>query len=90
MESHISHDLAKVFTRDPKAYSTQNLEKHLKLTDLALNNFDIRKLYLYQASNFEFIKSNYALESYSPVEDLYRDKRYQWLHDLAHPVLTVI
>ena len=46
MEGHISNDLAKVFTRDPKAYKLKNIPKHIKLRDLQLNSFDIFKVYL--------------------------------------------
>ena len=46
MEGHISNDLAKVFTRDPKAYKLKNIPKHIKLRDLQLNGFDIFKMYL--------------------------------------------
>lgn len=45
MEGHISNDLAKVFTRDPKAYKLKNIPKHIKLRDLQLNGFDIFKMY---------------------------------------------
>lgn len=47
MESHISHDLAKIFSRDPKGYSVNNLSKLIRLRDLYLNGYDIRQIYLY-------------------------------------------
>lgn len=47
MESHISHDLAKVLSRDPKGYSINNLAKHIKLRDLYLNKQNIKQIYLY-------------------------------------------
>lgn len=47
MEAHISHDLAKVFSRDPKGYSVKTLPKHLKLRDYYLNKINIRNLYIY-------------------------------------------
>ena len=46
MEAHISHDMAKRFSRDPKAYSPNYISKHLKLNDCNLNNIDIYKLYI--------------------------------------------
>lgn len=46
MEAHISHDMAKKFSRDPKAYSPDYITKHLKLNDCKLNNVDIYKLYI--------------------------------------------
>ena len=46
MEGHISHDMAKKFSRNPKAYSPDYITKHLKLNDCKLNNVDIYKLYI--------------------------------------------
>ena len=47
MEAQISHNLAKVFARDPKGYKVKHLYKHIKLRDLQLNNSNIKELYLY-------------------------------------------
>ena len=49
MESQISHNLAKVFARDPKGYKVHNLSKHIKLRDLQLNGYDIKNIYLYSS-----------------------------------------
>ncbi len=46
MEGHISHNLAKHFTRDPKAYSYNNIDKHAFLRDLYVNKIDIKDLVL--------------------------------------------
>lgn len=47
MEAQISHNLAKVFARDPKGYKVKHLYKHIKLRDLQLNKINIKELYLY-------------------------------------------
>lgn len=47
MEAQISHNLAKVFARDPKGYKVKHLYKHIKLRDLQLNKTNIKELYLY-------------------------------------------
>ena len=46
MESHISHNLASIFTSRPKAYEIKNLERYVSLRDLHLNDVDILKAYL--------------------------------------------
>lgn len=53
MEAHISHDLAKILSRDPKAYSVANIPKHIKLRDLQLNGKDIKKIYLYSNNHIQ-------------------------------------
>ena len=58
MESHISHDLAKVFSRDPKAYSIKTIPKHIQLRDLKLNGVSIKEIYLYS-------KNHIRVEDYS-------------------------
>ena len=45
MESHISHNLASIFTSRPKAYDVDNLKRYVSLRDLHLNNVDIQMAY---------------------------------------------
>ena len=51
MESHISHNLADLFTARPKAYSENGLRKLLKLRMLKVNKVNIKELYLKQLIN---------------------------------------
>lgn len=46
MESHISHILAKPFGSRPKGYSSQNIEKYLKINDDFNNGINIYDLYM--------------------------------------------
>ena len=43
MESHISHDIAKPFSYEPKAYSTRHIQKLIKLQEYKLNGINILK-----------------------------------------------
>ena len=58
MESHISHDLAKVFARDPKAYSKKHLPKHILLRELNLNKYDLKSIYLYSNNFIEHVDNS--------------------------------
>ena len=46
MESHISHNIASIFTSRPKAFKVDNLKRYISLRDLFLNNVDIQDAYL--------------------------------------------
>ena len=51
MESHISHDIAKPFSYEPKAYSTRHIQKLVKLQEYKLNGINILNLYLNSCNN---------------------------------------
>ena len=53
MESHISHDVAKYFSYEPKAYGQRHIEKPLKLRQHQLNGVNIISLYLNTCDNTE-------------------------------------
>lgn len=53
MESHISHDIAKFFSYEPKAYSTRHIQKLIKLQEYKLNGINILNLYLNSCNNQE-------------------------------------
>ena len=53
MESHISHDVAKYFSYEPKAYGQRHIEKLLKLRQHQLNGVNIISLYLNTCDNTE-------------------------------------
>jgi len=46
MESHISHNVAKYFSFEPKAYSKRRIQKLIKLQEYKLNGINILGLYL--------------------------------------------
>lgn len=46
MESHISHLIASFFSSRPKGFSSNRIEKYLKLNDYKNNDINIFKLYL--------------------------------------------
>ena len=51
MESHISHYLAKPFSYEPKAYSSNHIEKLIKLQEYYVNGIDIFNLYINGCEN---------------------------------------
>lgn len=53
MESHISHDVAKYFSYEPKAYGQRHIEKLLKLRQHQLNGVNIISIYLNTCDNTE-------------------------------------
>jgi len=55
MESHISHNVAKYFSYEPKAYSGKHIQKLLKLRQHKENGLDIFGLYLKTCNNNESI-----------------------------------
>ena len=46
MESHISHNVAKYFSYEPKAYSRRRIQKLIKLQEYKANGINILNLYL--------------------------------------------
>lgn len=51
MESHISHNVAKYFSFEPKAYSKRRIQKLIKLQEYKLNGINILGLYLKSYNN---------------------------------------
>ena len=51
MESHISHNVAKYFSYEPKAYSKRKIQKLIKLQEYKLNGINILGLYLKSYKN---------------------------------------
>ena len=46
MESHISHYLASYFSSRPKAFSSNTIQKYIKLQEAKANGIDIKLMYL--------------------------------------------
>ena len=90
MEGHISNDLAKVFTRDPKAYKLKNIPKHIKLRDLQINGFDIFNLYLNQnkytitPKSIEIYKKNHNTNT--PILEGKVTETWKYLDSMAHKI----
>lgn len=55
MESHISHNVAKYFSFEPKAYSKRRIQKLIKLQEYKINGINILGLYLKSYNNNEKI-----------------------------------
>ena len=53
MESHISHNVAKYFSYEPKAYSKRKIQKLIKLQEYKSNRINILELYLKSYKNKE-------------------------------------
>ena len=53
MESHISHNVAKYFSYEPKAYSKRKIQKLIKLQGYKSNGINILGLYLKSYKNKE-------------------------------------
>lgn len=92
MESHISHDLAKPFARDPKAYSVSNIQKHVMLRDLQLNGNNIKNIYLY-SNNYLKIDDSFGYPeriiepNFSPLNKANNKKAIEiayGLHDINY------
>mgnify|MGYP003296775332 CR=1 FL=1 len=55
MESHISHNVAKYFSFEPKAYSKRRIQKLIKLQEYKANGINILGLYLKSYNTIENI-----------------------------------
>jgi len=55
MESHISHDIAKPFSYKPKAYSTGDIQKLIKLHEYKLNCINILNIYINSSDNKQIV-----------------------------------
>lgn len=93
MESQISHNLAKVFARDPKGYSPHLLTKHIQLRDLQLNGYSISSLYLY---SFGYLQSDdsygyfeFPLHSNIPILESNLSRSRIIMHDICYPKDTL-
>ena len=53
MESHISHNVAKYFSYEPKAFSKRRIQKLIKLQEYKANGINILGLYLKSYNNIE-------------------------------------
>jgi len=58
MESHISHLIASFFAARPKGYSSNTIDKYLKINDFKNNNYNIFNIYMNSYSNNEVISIN--------------------------------
>lgn len=56
MESHISHNVAKYFSYEPKAYSRRRIQKLIKLQEYKANGINILNLYLKTYNKKEIVK----------------------------------
>lgn len=89
MESQISHNLAKVFARDPKAYSPHLLSKHIQLRDLQLNGVSISSLYL---SSLGYLQNDdslgyfeFPIRSNIPILESNLSLSRNIMHDICYP-----
>lgn len=80
MESHISHNVAKYFSYEPKAYSKRRIQKLIKLQEYKANGINILGLYLKSYKNNEQVilkkeDLNFDIfnSSYSNVPMLYSE-----------------
>lgn len=55
MEAHISHNVAKPFSFEPKAFSKRHIQKLIKLQDYKANGINILNLYLNSSHNTEIV-----------------------------------
>lgn len=55
MEAHISHNIAKPFSFEPKAFSKRHIQKLIKLQEYKANGIDIVSLYLTSSHNHEVV-----------------------------------
>lgn len=55
MESHISHNIAKYFSFEPKSYSKRHIQKLIKLQEYKANGINILALYLKSSNNSQKI-----------------------------------
>ncbi len=56
MESHISHNVAKYFSYEPKAFSRRRIQKLIKLQEYKANGVNILNLYLKTCDKKEIVK----------------------------------
>lgn len=68
MESHISHNIASIFASRPKGYSSDNIDKYLKINDYQNNEINIMDLYLKTYNNTEAITLNQTNINYDIFE----------------------
>ena len=80
MESHISHNVAKYFSYEPKAYPKRRIQKLIKLQEYKADGINILALYLKSYKNNEQVvlkkeKLNFDIFnfSYSNVPMLYSE-----------------
>ena len=55
MEAHISHNVAKPFSFEPKAFSKRHIQKLIKLQEYKANGINILNLYLNSSHNTEIV-----------------------------------
>ena len=55
MEAHISHNVAKPFSFEPKAFSKRHIQKLIKLQEYKANGINILNLYLNSSHNTEMV-----------------------------------
>ena len=55
MEAHISHNIAKPFSFEPKAFSKRHIQKLIKLQEYKANGINILNLYLNSSHNTEIV-----------------------------------
>ena len=89
MESSISHTLASNFTRNPKAYSQDNLEIYVSHRMNHLNGYNLKELYLQSLSvdEHEGIKS---LKTSCLDWSLFEKKKHQTKFDIKHYLNALI
>ena len=69
MESHISHNVAKYFSYEPKAYSKRHIQKLIKLQEYRANGINIFGLYLKTSNNTEIVTIKKEELSFSIFEN---------------------
>lgn len=69
MESHISHNVAKYFSYEPKAYSKRHIQKLIKLQEYRANGINIFGLYLKTSNNTEIVTMKKEELSFSIFEN---------------------
>lgn len=96
MESHISHYLASYFSARPKAFSSNTIQKYVKLQEAKANGIDIKLMYLktYKNEEEKYILNEKELNfsifektssSNMPIIEFgLSTNLYQFLHGLAH------
>ena len=84
MESHISHDIAKPFSYEPKAYSTTHIKKLIKLQEYKLNGINILNLYLNSSDNNEIVTIKKEQLSFSIFDN--HSSNLPALNSIDHPI----
>ncbi len=86
MESHISHNVASLFSSRPKGYASTNINKYFRINDYKNNNFNISKIYIQSYKNTSVVNINEKQinaffpqfkDTYSIHELQYNKKDYQ-------------